>query len=249
MPDNNDLVSQFMQQYQQYMADPNSIPVDTSTQNNGLFNFLNTPGYGLMYGQENAAEQAAAAQAGTYDPTKAFREDPGFQFNQEQTAKQMQQYAASKGLLESGPLQIELQKQLQGNQNQQYQTWLGQQNSLFNNYQNQLAALTQFGAGQTGAQQGVDSSNMLAQLIAGAYNTAGSNTANVNLATGQDIASMLQAQGVYSGNAYMNTAAANANNIMQGNLFGTQLNAANLALRNGQANSMFQGSGMQQGYF
>lgn len=199
----------------------------------GLQSFFNTPMYQVLYGQN--ANQA--------DPTQRFQADPGFQFNQEQTAKQMQQLGASKGLLESGNMQVELQKQLQGNQNQQYQTWLGQQGNLYNSYQDRLNGLSQFGSTQTGGQQSYDQGNILGQLLGGYNQQTGQGIAAGNLSTGENISSILGNQGVYNANAYLNTGAAQAQTLMS--LLGMNMQAQN----NGQlsANTQSAANGVRAG--
>lgn len=202
------------------------------TGQSGLQPFFNTPMYQVLYGD----------QANQIDPTERFHADPGFAFNQEQTAKQMQQYAASKGLLESGNFNIEMQKQLQGNQNQQYQTWLNQQGNLYNSYQQQLAALSGIGAQQSGADQTLQAGTNLAQLLGGYYNQTGQGIGNFQFGTGENISSLFANQGVLNANAYLNTGAAQANSLL--NTFGMQAQINNNAAASAAQQQSFANQGI-----
>lgn len=243
----DDFLSQLLASMNDQSITPESMQDQGST-GAGLNSLFNTPNYALMYGQENAQNQANAATAGTYDPTTAFRQDPGYQFSISEGMKAMQQHAAAKGLLESGGMQKELQNYAQGTADQNYQRFLTQQQGLFGNYQSQLAGLSQFGAGQTGGQQSVDMNSMLAQLLAQGNFGTGQNIASGNLSTGSDIASLFANQGVLNANAYLNTGAAQANNLFRGNEFTAQLMAQQQARSDNQQNSLFSGAGAQSGY-
>lgn len=239
MPSVEEFINSILQSGQQA---PQNAP------NTGLQQFLNTPQYSLLYGQNTASDAINAANAGTYNPVNAFHLDPGYQFSVDQGMKQMQQNAAAKGLLESGPLLRELQQYGQGAADQNYQRWMGQQQGLFSDYQNRLSGLAQFGSTQTGAQQGVDMNNMLAQLAGNANVNTGNQLAQFGGLTAEGVASLLGNQGVLNANAMLNTGAAQANNIMQGNMFTAQLMAQQQAQANQSANSMFAGQGAMQGY-
>ena len=230
-----------------------------NAQQDPVSRLLNSSQYQLLYGQPNTQNQANAFAAGTYDPTQAFKQDPGYQFAISEAMKAMQQNAAAKGLLESGPLQQQLQTYAQGQADQNYQRWLGQQSSLLSdrqgqeqgllsNYQNQLAGLAQFGAGQTGGQQSVDVGNLLANILAQSNLTTGQGLATSNMNAGENIASLFANQGSLNASALMNTAAAQANNIFQGNNFAAQIQAQQQAMQNQGANSLFSGAGQQSGY-
>lgn len=229
----------------QIMAAPSAPEMAPNT---GLQAFLSTPQYSLLYGQDTANSAINAANAGAYNPVDTFRLDPGYQFAIDQGMRQMQQNAAAKGLLESGPLLKELQQYGQGMADQNYQRWLAQQQGLYQDYQNKLGSLAQFGSTQTGAEQELNLNSMLAQLAGNANLATGQGISNTNLAALTDIASLFGNQGVLSANALLNTGAAQANNIMQGNIFAAQLQAQQQAMANQAANSMFAGQGAMQGY-
>jgi hypothetical protein len=227
----------------QQLIDSMNSPASADTQEAaptgqaGLQPFFNTPMYQLMFG-ENANQ---------IDPTQRFRADPGFEFNQEQTARALQQYGAAKGLLESGPLQQELQKQLQGNQNNMYQTWLGQQVGQYDKYQNMLQGLTQFGAATNGAADANANGNLLAQLLSGNEMTAGQGNAAANLGVGDNISSLLANQGVMNANLYSNTGAAQANALMQAFGMNQQMQNNQAASNAGTMSSFLQGLGALKG--
>lgn len=232
---NEQQLAQYNQLYNQLLNSssqtPTAIPMTSGGAVQGGTNFLNSPEYALLYGQQNAAQQAANMQNGTYNPITAFQQDPGFQFNLSQALAQTQNASAAKGLLNSGSTQNALLNQASGLQNQQYQTWLGQQNNLFNNYQNQLANLSNLGANASNQQasQVNNNSNLLAQLLSNANLSTGQGISNANLGTGQTIAQLLANQGVLNAGAYLNTGAAQANNLFQGANLQTQINANNSA--------------------
>lgn len=197
----------------------------------GLDPFFNTPMYQLMYG----------TNANQVDPTQRFKFDPGYQFSQDEAAKQLQQLGAAHGLLESGPMQIALQTQLQGNADQNYQRWLTQQGGLYNNYQQQLSGLTQFGAQNSGAAETSQMGNILGPLLAQMDLTTGQGVAGGNLSTGENISSLLNNLGITQANLYSNTGAAKANALMQA--FGMNAQMQN----NAQASNAQQQSSQLQG--
>jgi len=197
----------------------------------GAQNFVNTPEYSLLYGQQNAQNQSNALAGGTYNPTTAFQQDPAYQYNMDQALAQVNNGSAAKGLLESGQTQRDLQTTAQGIQNNTYQNWLGQQSNLFANYQNQLSNLTNMGSSTANNQATTanSNSNLLAQLLSGANLQTGSGISNANLSTGQNISTLLANLGNMLAGAQLNTGAAQSNNLFQGATLGTQINANNNA--------------------
>jgi|ERR1700733_5002853 len=242
-------LAQYNQLYQQ-ATNPSvatSIPMTAGGSQQGLNSFLNTPEYALLYGQQNGANQAINATNGTYNPVQAFQNDPGYQYNMNQALGQVNSASAAKGLLESSAGNTSLMNTASGLQNQYYQTFLGQQNSLFGNYQNQLANLTNLGSQSTGNQNAYNLGTGLAQLLSGNYQNTASGLSNANLQTGQNISSLLANQGMFGANAQLNTGAAQANNIFQGNQFSAQIQAANLASQAGTQSSINNSSALGSG--
>jgi hypothetical protein len=214
---------------------------DQAQSGDALENFFNSPGYKLLFGEGN----------NQVDPTERFKFDPGYQFAQDEASKQLQRNYASKGLLESGPMLLELQKQSQGMADQNYQRWLGQQNQLFNtdqqtrnalyaadqaqrggllnNYQNQLQGLSTLGSQMTGANTAASMYGSLGNLLSGQQYGTGNTLFQGNMQTGQNIAELLANLGVYTGNAQMATGAA------QGQGLWNALNAAMQSQNNAAA--------------
>ncbi len=236
MADTASLIQQYLNAINN-SQNPNNINMVQADPGNYLQNnFFQLPAYQLLYGQN----------ANSLDPTMRFMQDPGYQYNQEETAKQLQRSYAGKGLLDSGSMLRALSSQIQGQQNQGYQQWLGQQNGLMSDYQNRMAQLATKGSQNTGSQNALANGNQLANISS----NTGSNLANIgvqganaNLATGSNISSLFGNQGTFGANAMLSTAAAQANNLMQGAALQTQIDSANAASRAGSMNSLFSGLG------
>jgi hypothetical protein len=243
---------------------------DATQSLNGQYNpmgsLLNSANYQAMFGG-NAAN--SFNQTGQFDPTQAFREDPGFQFMQEQTANDLQRHGAAKGILESGPMQVELQRQLQNNQNLQYQTFLNQQNGLLNqqqantmglnqqnqsqmgglyqSYQQQLAALMGMGSQNTGANQYYQNGQALGPLLGQFNQQTGQLIGQGQIGAGNNISEILANQGIYNGNAYLNTGAAIANQMTNYAGMNAQINNNNQQSAAQQYSSQLAGQGYQNG--
>lgn len=187
--------------------------------------FYQLPAYQLLYGPN----------ANQSNPVDRFKQDPGYQYAQDEAARQMQRNGARNGLLDSGSMQRSLAAQSQGIADQGYQRFLGQQQGIFSDYQNRLASLAQMGAANTGNQ------NQLA--TAGAQNANYTNAGQYNLATGENLSTLFANQGSFGANAMMNTAAAQSNNMLQGAALQTQIDSSNAASRAGSMNSLFSGLG------
>src|SRR5579863_8787231 len=128
--------------YNAALTSSTPIQMTAGGSNQGLSNFFNSPEYAAMYGSQSGRTNATNAASGTYNPIAAFQNsDPSYQFQIDQALRNVNNSSAAKGLLESGQTQRDLLGQAQVMQNSQYQNWLGQQNSLFNNYQGQLQQL------------------------------------------------------------------------------------------------------------
>lgn len=218
-------------------TNPSSIQMVQDNPGNYLQqNFMQTPGYQLLYGQN----------ATSLDPAQRFQQDPGYQYAQNQASQQLQHTYANRGLADSGALTGAIANQAQGYANQGYQTYLGQQNGLFANYQNQLANMVTAGTAANGSSAalstGAGLANSLSNTGTGIAGTQASG-ANASLSTANDLASLFGNQGVFGANAMMNTAAAQSNNLMQGAELQTQINASNSASQAGSMNSLFKGLG------
>jgi hypothetical protein len=207
--------------------------VNAPTGQAGLDPFFNTPMYQLLYG----------TNANQVDPAQRFKADPGYDFAQEQAFKQMQTYGAAKGLLESGPLQVELQKQAQGMADQNYQRWLGQQRDLYGSYQQQLMGLVNAGMANNGAGAELQAGMALGPLLGGYDMATGGGISANNMSMGQIIATLLGNQGSLGASAYLNTAAALANSNMNTYGMGAQIANNNAASAAGTWNSGQQGIG------
>lgn len=220
------------EQLQQYTdAFSSSAPIEMTPGGNvGLTNFFNNPSYALNYGQQAANQNSAAIANGTYNPIQAFQNsDPSYQYQIDQAMRNVNNNSAARGLLESGQTQRDLLTTAQGLQNQQYQGFLQNQNSLFGNYQNQLTNLANLGSQNTGATQAMSNSQLLAQLLSGANLATGQGQSANYMNTGNNIAQLLANQGYLNAGAYMNTGAAMGNNLFNGNVLTSQLNANAMA--------------------
>jgi len=216
-----------LQQYQTLMSNPaTTTPQTSGVSSAGMVNFFNSPIYGMLYGQQGATSNATAAQNGTYNPVTAFQNsDPSYQYQINQALENVNNMGAAKGLLESTNTQNNLLNTSQNLQNQQYQNWLGQQNSLFSNYQNQLYGLANQGAVNTQATSSNSANQNLASLLAQLTSSTGSQLSSNSQNTGQTISQILANQGVLNANAYLGLGAGLSNNIFQGNTFTAQTQA------------------------
>lgn len=246
-------VSTYNQLYQQASNPSAAAPIQmNSGQANGnqsLQSYMQTPEYQLLYGSKASQDNSSAVANGTYDPTQAFHNDPGFNFGINQGFQQLQNQYAAKGLGQSGPLMQAMQQYAQGAQNQSYQQYLGQQSNLFGSYQSQLQQLAGMGANAANAQgqSSVTSGNQLAGILAGGNLATGQNIAQGNLSTGQNISQLLANLGINNASGISNTASAQANNIYNGNLFAAQIAANNQASNAQSQSSLFQGAGALNG--
>lgn len=170
----------------------------------GLMAFLNSPQYQALYGTENTQT----------NPVDRFRFDPGYQFAIDEGLKQLQQKSASRGLLESGATQRDIQQFSQGMADQNYQRWLEQQNNVFANRQNQLMGLSTLGSQLTGASTAASLFGNLGNQLAQYNFGTGQALANNQQGTSSNISSLYANQGVLNANAYLNTGAARAQGLM-----------------------------------
>jgi hypothetical protein len=168
-------------------------------------NYFQTPGYQLLFG--SGMQQMDPRLS----PTERYVASPGYQWQQDEAARQLQRNASSRGLLESGATQRDLLQQSQGLALQDYQNWWNTLSGNYDNYQNRLAALASAGMGMTGGDNA---------MALGQGNAAGS------YSTGNNIGSLLANQGTAGLGAYMNTGAGMASNVMQGLQTQAQIDSA-----------------------
>lgn len=110
---------------------PGLLEMSRQSPQSSLENYFQTPGYQLMYGDQ-----------------QRFQQSPGYQYAVDEALKQVQRNASSRGLLESGSVMRELTDRAQNMAMQDYYNWWDRQNAHYGDYQNRLAALS---AGDTGA--------------------------------------------------------------------------------------------------
>lgn len=119
----------------------------------------------------------------------------------------------------------------------------------FNNYQGQLANAASLGAqasGQLGQSANTNSQNLVS-LLAQLYGQTGQNLSQNNMSVGSDITSLLANLGVFQGNAYLNTGAGMANNMLAGSQLGAQLANAQNASNAQTQSSLLKGYGAMNG--
>ena len=123
-----------------------------------LKKFFDTPEYRLAFGNDpNVLDPSK-------DPTERFKFDPGYEFSQQEGFRQLQNRGAARGLLESGPMQRDLQQYSQGLADQNYQRWMSQNVGLFEKWQNSQAQLAAMGPQINGSQAALQTGNSLASL-------------------------------------------------------------------------------------
>lgn len=199
--------------------------------NTGMQQFMNSPAYQFMYGNNTST-----------DPSQRFQNDAGTQLAIQQGMKPLLDNYAAQGLSQSGALA----KALSDYSYNHYNDFRTQQGSLFNNYQNQLAGLTQMGTQNSGSQNAYNMGNTLTQLLGNANLATGQNLAQAFLGTGSNISSLLGNQGVLGASGYLNTAGV----LNQNSLNGLSLMAQLAANQNaGQASAMGGQGAMGGGLF
>lgn len=161
-----------------------------------LKKWMQTPEFQLMYGNSGPGADA------TKSPLERFQANPGYQFQQQEGANQIQNMAGAKGMLNSTPTLQGLQDRSMGIANQEYNNWSGQQNQMFNNYLNRLQGVSTQGqqagsqqSSQTNAAGGTQAqslSNAL-QNLSSLLNNTGSGMASTYNSMGSNI-SQLQGQ-------------------------------------------------------
>lgn len=189
-----------------------------------LRKFFDLPQYRLLYGNEPGVLDPTAG------PHERFRADPGYQWAQDEGMRQIQRNSAAQGLLESGATQRDLQEYGQGLADQNYQRWLGQQNALYTDWQNNLRGIATQG-GQLSAQAGQNTLN------------TGFNLAGQGIQQGTNLANLFANQGTFGANAFLNTGAAQANTAMQAASLEAQIIAAQIQAQASLAAAQAAGGG------
>ncbi len=190
----------------------------------GLQNFYSSPEYQALYG----GSPAEMTQQGI---EQRFKNDPGYQFQLQQGLQATQNNAIAKGQGYSPAMQQALMGYGTGLASQSFDTYRTGLSNTFNQYQNQLQNLSQMG--QQAAGGGATMAQQVGQGINQNITGLATGQANLNAATGQQLANnSMNAAGATSGMA-MNQGQSLSNNLMtQGD---TQANAA---LAAGQARAM-----------
>ena len=229
-------LQQYMTLMQQYSSDPSSLPAvqyQTESPQAGVQAFQNTPAYQLAYG----------TNATSSNPAVNFANDPGVQLSIQQGMQPLMNNYAARGLGQSGAAASALGQYMYNN----YNSYTGGQNTMFNNYQTQLGQLASLGsstASNLGSQAATAGSTIGTGTSANDINTV-SQAATATQNTGSNIAGLLGNQGVLDASAYLNTGAAQANNLFNGASLQSQINSSNQASNNATQNSMLNAQGSQ----
>lgn len=191
-----------------------------------LRKFFDTPEYRLAYGNDPRSLDP------TLDPTERFKFDPGYEFSQEEGFRQLQNRGAARGLLESGPMQRDLQGYAQGLADQNYQRWLTQNVGMFEKWQNDQRQLAMMGPQINGANQANQLGQNLAQLSGQQGSQAAQLLSQLGLTGLQGFSNLGQAglgafsnMGVAGLNALTNAGIAQGNNMTQAQIAGAQIEA------------------------
>lgn len=219
---------------QQSVAAQPTAPLATirATPQSVLQAFFQLPEFQLLFGSDPTVNNPNAS------PTQRFQADPGYQYQQDEAAKQIQRNASARGLLNSGPVLKELTNYSQNLANQSYNQWLDRTSRTYTGYQDRLLQLMGFGSGFNGSANAVNQGNTLAGLTTG---------------TGNNISSLQQGLGQNIMNSNLQTGANTANALTQLSSTQAQTNAqrdigaAQAAAQVAQANAQIQSSAMGAG--
>lgn len=140
-----------------------------------------------------------------------FQISPGYQFAVNQALQQVQNNAASRGLLDSGAALRAMTDRAQGMANQEYNNWQQNQQNQYNQYQNRLAGLA---GGPTGADY--------------AFQT-GQGMGNTAMQTGGNIGTILANQGNTLFGGIVGAGGAQAQNVTQAGNMQAQILGGNLS--------------------
>lgn len=204
-----------------------SSPVTTANPTDVLSQFYNTPAYQLAFGNY-------AANNPGLSPAQLFQAEPGYAFQQQQGAYQLENLQSQQGLLQSGQGQRNLQQYAQGLADQDYQNYLAQNQQLFTNWTNGIAGVAQQGATASG--QISQNNTNLGNALANSNTNTGNQLSSGSLSTGTNIANLFGNQGAFGSSAILNTAAAQSSNVMSAAAIQAQIAAAQ-ASANASSNS------------
>jgi hypothetical protein len=200
----------------------------------------NIPGASTTAGQAGTLQMTPANAQSALDSYKntagyqllntpgAYQQSPGYQYALQQALQSVNSNAAARGMLESGAALKQAQTTAAGLANQDYNNWWNRQNQLYSDYQNRLQGLA---GGPTGSADAM---------------TAGANLAQANLQTGSNLGSLFGGQGTSGMGGIINTAAAQAGNIINAGQQQAQIEAANQATQ--LAGATLGAQQQQQGY-
>ncbi len=192
-------------------------------QNPGQVGYIGAANGGVPQGQQGVLQMQQANPQAALDQYKstpgyqllnapgAYQQSPGYQYAMDQAMNQVQNNASARGMLESGAVIRDMQKNASGLAQQDYGNWWNRQNQLYGDYQNRLQGLA---GGPTGSADAM---------------TAGANAAQANLQTGSNLGSLFGNQGTSGMGGIMNTAAAQAGNMINAGQQQATVNAANQA--------------------
>jgi hypothetical protein len=226
-----DQINQYNTLFNQISNNPSAqgaLSMTAGGSQQGMSSFMNTPAYALAYGNNTAA-----------NPAQRFAQDYGTQMSVYNGQQALSNQFAGQGLGSSGALAQGLSQNMYNN----YGNYITGQESMFGNYQNQLANLAQFGSTQTGATQAVSAGNTLAGLQSAAGNAIGS----ADLNTGSNISQLLANEGSFLAGSTLNTGAAEANNVYNGNVLSEGILANMMNANASTASSALSGQGASLG--
>ncbi len=218
----------------------NPLDMTQGGANLGLSQFFNSPGFQIQNGTGPSNQLSLFGQ---YNPSLAFESDPGVQLAVQQGMNPLMNQMSSNGLGQSGALAQALSQYMYNNYNQ----YTNQQETGFNNYQNQLMGLSNLGSQNSGAANAMTAGQNQANLIGQGNLATGQTTSGNITGAGNNISGLFANQGVLNASGYLNTGAAQANNLFNGMSFLAQIEAANNASQNGQQASLAGGAGKLQG--
>lgn len=240
--------------------------------NNQALNYINSPQFGMIQNSlpafmDSGQYQLAYGNNRLANPADRFAADPGVQKAIEAGMGPLQAALASRGLGASGAASKAVGDYMYNH----YNDFIGNQVNMMNNYQNtNLSQMAQDYANRSSSLQGyqgnlmnllgmgnqastnqannaMTSSNLIANLIAQAQMQGGTNLSNLYQNIAGNLGSIYTGLGSNRANVWLGTTAAQANNILQGSILGSQIAGAQNASNAGSMSSMLQGQGAAQG--
>lgn len=185
----------------------NSIPGSSNQVGGGAVPMMQMGAGNALNNYYNTAGYQLTNGAGAENQ---FRTSPGYQFAVDQALGQVARQGASRGLLDSGAGLRAMTDRAQGMASQEFNNWQQNQQNQYNQYQNRLQGLA---SGPTGADM--------------AYNLGQGVGAN-NMATGNNIGSILANQGNSLFGGIVGAGGAQAQNVTQAGNMQAQILGSNL---------------------